>query len=150
MDIFTARLARSLDVPAIKVIADAHRNEVGFVMRPTLELAATHDRLLVVENNAGLIVGFCNYRHCKRFPGRTTVYEIAAAFYRQGIGQLLITSLLQEAKAHQQIYIYLKCVQGLASNDFYRKMGFSLVGVETGKKRPLNVWKRDVEAVVLC
>ncbi len=137
------RLAKSQDISSVKRIADAHRVELGFVMRPTLELAVAHDWLLVAEQD-GNIVGFCNYRHCTRVAGRTTIYEIVVSSPHQGIGRQLITAIIQDALQRNQSYLHLKCVQGLDANTFYAKMGFALVGIDEGKKRSLNIYKYDL------
>jgi len=128
------------DIDAIKRIADHNKESIGFVMRPALVFSLERGWLLVTEHE-GQIVGFCNYRHCR--DKHTTIYEICVALSMrgQGIGREMIDALIAEARIQRQFYIQLKAVVGLPANEFYAKCGFEHVGVDEGKKRPLNIWR---------
>jgi len=134
------RKATLQDIDAIKRIADANRETLGFVLRPALQENIEHSWGLVTEIG-GQIVGFVNYRH--RRDNQTTVYEICVAkeMRGQGIGQALIDALRQEAVSFRKAHIQLKVIVGIPANGFYEKCGFSLVDTLAGKRYKLNVWR---------
>lgn len=134
----SVRKATSDDLAAIKIIADSNKTALGFVTKPALLVGISRGWLLVAENESR-IIGFVHYRH--RRDGQTTVYEICVdqQFRGQGVGHLLIRSLIQEA----QLCICLKAVVGLPANGFYEHLGFELIRTEQGKKRALNVWRYE-------
>ncbi len=129
------RQAIENDLAAIKRIADANKSTLGFVMRPALQMALAYHWLLIAEQD-NQIVAFCNYRH--RRDGQTTIYEICVveAHRGTGIGRALIDALLPECLS----CVRLKAIVGISANEFYQHMGFVLLGVEEGRKRPLNIW----------
>ncbi len=65
---------------------------------------------------------------------RNTIQEIcvAEAFRGRGLGRKLVTALSNPLR--------LKCPVDNASNEFYRRLGFTLAEVVPGKKRDLNLW----------
>ena len=132
--------ATLLDLGELKELADAHKHELGFVLRPALARSITRGEVLVAENNTGLI-GFVEYHH--RQDEQTTLYHIIVApdYRRQGIGQRLIEQLADEARAADKKVIALKCPTTLPANDFYVCTGWLLAGSEPGKCRPLNLWQ---------
>lgn len=131
------------DLDPIKGIADKHRTELGFVMRPSLE-KSIHDHEIVVATSENVVVGFVHYHH--RRDLQTTLYHlVVCSEYRfLGIGNNLVTKLTEEARALGKVYVLLKCPVTLASNAFYERIGFKLNGTELGKERELNVWRYDV------
>lgn len=134
------RKATPSDLDAIKSIADAHRRELGFVLRPALAESIEREEMLVAENHQGLM-GFVEYHH--RQDEQTTLYHIVVApdHRRQGIGRQLIERLADEARAAGKEFIVLKCPATLPANDFYACTGWSLAGSESGKYCPLNLWQ---------
>jgi len=126
---FSVRLANLEDIDRIKLLADKHRKELGFIIRSALVDSVNHNRLLV-EDCSG---AFCNFR--KRKDNVTVIYEICvpAEFRNMGIGKLFIANIEKP--------IQLKCPVDNESNLFYNKLGFVLIRKETGKKRELNVWR---------
>lgn len=139
-DTLVIRKATLADLDAIKAIADLHRHELGFVMRPALARSIERGELIVAANSTGLIA-FVEYHH--RRDAQTTLYHIVVApdYLRQGIGQRLIEQMVNEARASGKEFIALKCPAALPANDFYARTGWSLVGCEAGKSRPLNLWR---------
>jgi len=139
MSDFVIRKATLADLDAIKSLTDAHRSELGFVMRPALAKSISQGEVFVAENNADL-VGFVEYHH--RRDEQTTLYHIAVEpdHRKQGIGRLLITSLANDAQQHDKTFIQLKCPTELSANHFYAHIGLTQVSVETGRRRPLAVW----------
>jgi N-acetylglutamate synthase-like GNAT family acetyltransferase len=139
------RKASLSDLDAIKHIADTNKDTIGFVMRPALQMALAKHWLLVAEQE-GRIIGFCNYRHCRN--GQTTIYELCVSeqYRRQGIGRALVEAVAGECVS----YIQLKAVATILANDFYKHLGFVLVGQEQGRKRPLNVWRYYAQPDLLC
>ena len=70
------RKATSQDLEAIKQIADANKEAIGFVLRPALAQNIKRGWVLVAERE-GVVIGFANYRH--RQDDQTTLYEICVA-----------------------------------------------------------------------
>jgi GNAT superfamily N-acetyltransferase len=134
------RKATAQDISAIKAIADANKQELGFVTRPALLFGIQKGWLLVAQCESG-IVGFVHYRH--RRDAQTTLYELCVEREHRdrGIGRLLIEALVDEARAQGKSYILLKAVVGIPANGFYEHIGFVLDRKEQGKKRALNAWK---------
>ena len=140
MNNFTVRQASLSDLDAIKSLADAHRNELGFVLRPALAKSIERSEVLVAENSTG-IVGFVEYHH--RRDEQTTLYHIAVQpDHRQlNIGRQLVQALRDDAGERKKAHIQLKCPVDLEANEFYERMGFVQTEVQPGKGRSLAVWR---------
>ncbi len=131
-------------VPAMKAIADANRDELGFVNRAKLIQAVTEDRIIVaILRNQ--VIGFVVFRH-RKTDTQTTLSEICLdqAERGQGYGRGLLDALYSDCIKHSRSVIKLKCPVDLAANAFYEHVGFQKVGTETGKKRQLNIWELPV------
>ena len=141
---FAIRKAAPSDVDAIKVIADAHRRELGFVLRPALAKSIDRAEVLVCEKKAHGLVGFVEYHH--RRDRQTTVYHIAvvSSHRRKGVGKALIDAIYSEALSLRKQTILLKCPIGVFAHDFYARLGFKSLGEATGKSRPLAIWQLSV------
>lgn len=137
---FHVRRGRSEDLDAIKAIADAHKHELGFVLRPALAESIDRGELFVAEND-NTVVGFVDFHH--RRDEQTTLYHIAVEpdKRRAGIGRALVEALVDDAREHGKSHVQLKCPQDLPANTFYRRLGFSHVDTQTGNQRPLSVWQ---------
>ncbi len=142
---FTLRQATPADLDTIKSLADAHRHELGFVIRPALARSIERSELIVATNSTSLIA-FVEYHH--RRDAQTTLYHIVVApdYRRQGIGRRLIERLADEARAAGKEVIALKCPAALPANGFYARTGWSLAGSEPGKHRSLNLWQLTLDA----
>lgn len=140
---FVIRQATLEDLGVVKQLADQHKPELGFVLRPALEKSIT-DQELLVAHIEGQVVGFVHYHHRK--DGQTTLYHIAvnANFRGQGIGKALVDALALESKLHGKERILLKCPADLAANSFYKSIGFSLLRDEEGNRRKLRVWGTQI------
>ncbi len=139
------RKAQLRDADALKMLADANRKELGFVLRPSLIESISRNQVLVaVTGTPELVVGFVEYRHRK--DEQTTLYHIlvSSEYRRRGIGRTLIRTLGFESMESGKGHILLKCPEDLESNTFYRSLGFQLVATENGKTRRLNVWRLDL------
>ena len=134
------RKAMTDDLDDIKVLADAHRNELGFVRRSALIEAINRQEVMVAHNHQAL-AGFVEYRHRK--DTQTTLYHLAVRpeYRRQGIGRVLMKALQAEAQATGKCKIRLKCPEDLPANHFYEHLGYQQVGIEIGKNRALLVWQ---------
>jgi N-acetylglutamate synthase-like GNAT family acetyltransferase len=140
----TLRKACERDLASIKPLLDAHRHELGFVIRPALQKRIQADEVLVACDIVGdveTIIGVMAYHH--RRDEQTTLYHIvvAPAWRKRGIGRRLIQALQQEAQRQGKHHIQLKCPCDLPANNFYPRLGFQLHEVQDGRKRALNVWR---------
>lgn len=132
------------DVPRIKELAEMERSAIGFMTRSTYKQAIENGQILVVMINDE-VVGFQYYYHRKR-DTQTTLYQktIDKEFRHQGLAKLLVDAVINEALLLGHKTVLLKCPVGLESNEFHRKIGFSLIGQEQGKKRKLNIWVKEI------
>lgn len=137
---YIVRKATPSDLGSTKVIADAHRHELGFVRRPALIRSIERREVFVAENSKGLI-GFVEYHH--RQDEQTTLYHIAVQsdYRRQGVGRQLVDALIHDAGERHKGFIQLKCPIDLEANTFYEQLGFSQVSIQLGKHRHLAVWR---------
>lgn len=128
------REATEEDIDAIIAAFRSHRDVFGFVRKVALAESIRRREVLVATSPS--IVGAMVFR--RRRDGGITVYDIAAAkgHQRYGIGSALIGAL-------PAVPIRLKCPVELSANAFYAARGFTLSAVEDGKRRRLNVWRRD-------
>ncbi len=127
------RVATEADIPHIIKIARQWPQELGYVMIPALRESIARGNLLVAES-LRQIVGFCNYR--ARRDNTQTVYEIAV--HRNWQGKGIGAGLLAAVPGP----IRLKCTTDNTANRFYETQGFTHQGIDSGKKRPLNIWHR--------
>lgn len=136
---FTFRKAKLSDLDPIKALADLHRNELGFVLRPALEKSIIENEIIIAEARK-VLIGFAHYRH--RRDQQTTLYHIVvhADFRGHGVGKRLIKALHKEASERGKKHILAKCPVSLEANKFYSRADFNLDRTEDGKSRPLNVW----------
>lgn len=136
---FTIRHATTSDLDAIKQLADANRESLGFVMRSALSFGMAKQWLIVAERQHQ-IIGFAHYRH--RRDGQTTLYEICvqAEMRGQGVGKVLVQHLCAEAALLGKSCLVLKTPIDLPANGFYQHLGFVCQETLPGKKRALNVW----------
>jgi len=136
---FEVRMAAEADLDGIKRLFDAHRNELGFVLRPSLVKSIQSHEMLVAVQGA-VVLGAVHYHH--RRDGQTTLYHIAvfSDFRRRKVGLGLVRALQAECQQRRARFILLKCPSELNANRFYEKAGFHLREKESGKHRALNIW----------
>jgi ribosomal protein S18 acetylase RimI-like enzyme len=137
---YIIRKAVRSDLDEIKTLADAHKRELGFTLRPTLAESIARGEVFVAADDADLI-GFVDYRHRK--DEQTTLYHLVVSpeWRQRGVGRGLIEALQTEATERGKDYILLKCPEDLPANAFYQKLGFELTTSENGRSRKLNVWR---------
>jgi N-acetylglutamate synthase-like GNAT family acetyltransferase len=135
------RSATRIDVPSIKALADAHRLELGFVLRPVI-LASADAHSVIVALSKGEVIGFVRFHH--RRDGITTIYEVCVDATRrmQGIGRRLVDVLRSKAKTLGHSSMKLKCPEGVAANEFYACIGMTHTSIEKGRRRRLMVWRQ--------
>lgn len=133
--------ATTKQVASMKKIADANRDEVGFVNRAKFDQVIKEDRIIVAILRRK-VIGFVIFRH-RKTDTQTTLSEICLdhAVRGQGYGRGLINALHQDCILNCHTYIRLKCPADLAANAFYEHVGFQKVGMEAGKIRQLNIWE---------
>ncbi|MDW8028413.1 MAG: N-acetyltransferase [Armatimonadota bacterium] len=147
------RWAKKGDLDKVRILAQAHRNELGFVHEAVLKKAIVENRLFVAVSNSSssfashsssCLIGFVHFR-CSR-DGHATIYEIAVApeWRRQGVGKELVKAVIWEAIKRGCRTLRLKCPIDLPANGFYSRLGFVRIAIEDGKKRPLAVWELDL------
>lgn len=145
------RRATKRDVTKIKILADAHRHELGFVRETALADAVAEKRLFVaVQTPRSMlrapcsVIGFVHFRCC--LDGHATIYEIAVApkWRGRGVGKALVNAVVTEAQKHGCRILRLKCPVDLPANGFYAHLGFNRISVETGKNRPIAVWELPI------
>lgn len=137
---FQIRKGKLQDLDVIKRIADAHRNELGFIRRPALLQSIEREEVFVAVTETDL-VGFVEYHH--RRDQQTTLYHIVVVPEMRccGIGNALFEALRVEASEKRKAFIRLKCPAELSANEFYASLGLERVTEENGKVRPLVVWE---------
>jgi N-acetylglutamate synthase-like GNAT family acetyltransferase len=135
------RWAQEKDVEAVKRLTDENRGAFGFVVRASLEERVRKGGLLVAEQQRAL-VGFVSFHH--RRDGWTTIHELCtrAENRKRGVGRALVQQVEQEALHKRQNGVRLKCPLDLPANGFYARLGFTRVGIEEGKRRPLAIWEK--------
>lgn len=133
------------ELDAVKSVADACRNELGFVVRASLEKAVLEGELLVARRvEDQFVLGFAWF-HCTR-SGYVTIYEIAVhpEWRGVGVGKALINRIAEEAQRKRMRKLRLKCPVDLPANGFYSHLGFNRVAVEDGRHRALAIWEKDL------
>lgn len=130
--------ANTDDIPAIQKIARQFSNELGFVMRVSLERAIAKSELHVAKNPDGEVIGFVNWHRVKigKNKNTSTIYEIAVHkdYAKKGVGRNLLWSV--------PCPIRLKVTtDNDRANAFYQSINMQLVTTEQGRKRPLNVYE---------
>lgn len=143
MSIYHIRKGKLADLDQVKALADAHKRELGFVLRPALKKSIDRGELLVAENGTG-VIGFVDFHH--RQDERTTLYHIAVEISQRGkgIGRALVDTLVDDACDHSKSFIQLKCPEDLPANRFYQHLGFKKLRVDAGNRRALLVWQMRV------
>lgn len=103
-----------------------------------LNEAAQRGELLLVEG------GLLHYH--KRRDGTLTIREIVVLpFHRgRGLGRWLVGKAMQFSGCTKAT---ARCPEDLASNGFWKAIGFRLERVEPGRKRRINVWVCDLSSV---
>ncbi len=127
------------DAEVCQGIVRENAEAFGFVNLASLREAARRGELLVCEVD-GEVVGFVSWYGRK--DGWNTIYEVAVrrGYKGVGIGRSLVYAVPTPVR--------LKCPADMVgSNMFYAGLGFEMVGVEDGHKRPLNVWEMRLLAI---
>lgn len=127
-----------------KAVSNKYKQELGFVNSAALAESDSRQCLEVLKG-----VGFAHFHH--RRDGQTTIYSLAVLPPEKlaGWGRLLFYRVLCSAIESRSNCIVARCPEDLHSNGFYRSIGFELAGVESGKKRRLNVWRYQISSPLL-
>jgi len=131
--------ASSEELFQIKVLADVHRQEIGFVNRAVLAEAIASGEILYHP------FGFLHFHH--RRDKISTLYHLCVSpdHRRLGMGRQLICAWEKHSRKCGITKLRLKCPLDIEANGFYNKMGFYRVQIEPGKRRSLVVWEK-----ILC
>lgn len=130
---FLIRLAKNEDYPFIKKISNQWKSELGFVMRVAIEESIKKDEVYVATID-NIVIGFVHFH--KRKDGWNTIHEIGIdkEYIKKGIGK----KLFMKVPFPRQLKT---TVDNDNANNFYKKMGMSLIKVINGRKRNLNFWQ---------
>jgi ribosomal protein S18 acetylase RimI-like enzyme len=137
------------DLAAVKAVADRHRTELGFILRPVIQASIQEGALWVARaGEGGEIVGFVRFHH--RLDKVTTIYDICVshAARGRGVGRKLIAAVRAQALMAHHHALVLKAPEELPANDFYRALGFVDRGLERGRKRRLRTWMLPLDELV--
>jgi len=145
---FKVSFAEPSDIEAIKAMADLHRRELGFVLRPALGDAIERKWVLLARiRTSGESVGFVHFRH--RRDLYTKIYQICVVplYRKQGVATQLLAALKHSARRAGQVILTLQCPEDLPANSFYRDTGFKDGPVLNGRKRRLIIWSLPLSDV---
>lgn len=121
---------------ALQSLTRRFPDELPFVMLPQLTRSIERRSLLVAEVD-GNVVGFVHWN--ARRDGWHTLYELVVHedYQRTGVGRNLLYACPTPVR--------LRCtVDNDRANRFYENAGMRLAGTESGSKRMLNVWERNI------
>ncbi len=156
---FVVRDGMVRDLKGIIKIVNSKNNRASFgwvakvvlkdaIKRQKKDGAASQHHLRVVLRMQGKreeVVAWTRSYH--RLDGATTFHELGVAEDCQsmGIGAYLMAETLKVCRARGMQILRIKTVVGLRSNAYYPRFGFVKVGVEKGRKRPLNVYELPLQ-----
>lgn len=129
-------------IDGAKQLADANRPIFGFLTRGAFH-AALQERCLIIALRNNNVVGFLRYHHRKR-DRQTTLYDICVAKEArgEGIGQQMLSLLIERCHALNRETVVLKCPVQLDANKFYARNGFICAETLIGKHQRINVWRK--------
>ncbi len=141
-------MAEEHHLTLVKQLSEHYKHELGFVNREILRKAISTRSLLIASekgDTSALLTGMVHFY--VRRDNVVTLYSIvvAEAHRRRGTGRLLFNELVNITRTLGGTQIRLKCPADLPANLFYQHLGFEVVMVEPGKRRPLNVWIYKIE-----
>lgn len=141
MTSITVRLANLNDISACKAIADAHRDELGFIVAASFADSIRRGQLLIAERDEK-VLGFVRFNHRVR-GNETALYDICVtkSAQGQGVGRLLVETLIESCRLRGRHSIILRCPENLVANSFYAHLGFQRMTTEQGRRRPLVLWR---------
>lgn len=133
----TIKFAQIKDLDWIKPLADRHRREFSFINRAILRKGIESQEILCIPDK-----GFLHFHH--RQDARSTLYHLCVLQEerRRGLGKLLVSAWEDNARKNGVKILQLKCPINLDANEFYRKIGFTQVEIQEGKRRNLTVWNK--------
>lgn len=134
--------AQPEDLFQIKVLADAHRQELGFVDRATLAHAIAHQEVLYVPH------GFLHFHH--RRDNISTLYHfcVSREYRRLWIARQLIEAWEKHSRSQGIQTLRLKCPLNLEANGFYLR-NLALFEIVYHLAKTLRNWEL-VGIIVLC
>ena len=127
------------DLRALKLLADRHKLELGFVLAPALQEGITNGQVYIIKRSSQ-VLAFVHFRH--RRDAVTKIYQICVdcSAQRKGLGMAMLEAVRKDALQRGQVEITLMCPTDLLAKGFYKRMGFSLLQTISGKRRALNIW----------
>ena len=124
-------------------IARQWRNELGFVHTKAARARGELLEAYADGIQGGPLVGFVD--HHMRCDGQLTIYAVAIdrEFQRQGWASWMIEYIARVCRATS---IVAKCTtDNEGGNAFWQAIGFTLIRVEEGKHRRLNVYRKELQ-----
>jgi ribosomal protein S18 acetylase RimI-like enzyme len=135
--------------------ADSNRDALGFLPSQAYEQAASQGTLFIAsqatadggERYAGHILFGASYPHAR-------IYQlfVAPASRANGIGRMLIESLVEFTEAKQYLSVIAKVADDLSANGFYKALGFETLGTKAGgasRGRTINIRVRQLNTPAL-
>lgn len=113
------------------ILFGRHREELGFIMRKSIEQAEARNELFVTSAGAAMV--------WNRRDTQTTIHAICSE--EPGQGSRLLQLIVSDCRARGQTCLVAKCVASLPADRWYARRGFVVLRSEPGKWRPLNVWQ---------
>ena len=135
--------------------ADTNRDALGFLPSQAYEQAASQGTLFIAlqvtgdggERYAGHILFGASYPHAR-------IYQlfVAPASRANGIGRMLIESLVEFTEAKQYLSVIAKVADDLSANGFYKALGFETLRTKAGgasRGRTINIRVRQLNTPAL-
>jgi GNAT superfamily N-acetyltransferase len=132
-------------IPAVKLLADSHRDELGFHTQQSY-LDSLRQGELIVATLDRRVVGFVRFH--KRRDHAATIYEIATApdLQRKGVARRLLGAVIEDCRWKGARVLRLSCPAELPANAFYEAVGFARSSARSrpGRDRPLIEWQMPI------
>ena len=147
----TIREASQEDAPAIMVLSEASKDELGAIGQHRQWLMQQIDvgDVLVAETDERELVGFVVFNHNSITEDEhSTIYYLCthSTYRRRGIGKRLMEAVALDARLYSKKRIILKCPSHLSANHFYQSIGYTLEGNETHQEGGrFNVWTLSLQ-----
>ena len=133
-------------VPRVRLLADEHRAELGFLPASAYNEAVAKDNLWVAIDDRSELSGYLLLGG--RHPRMKVFHLCTHPDHRSsGVGQALVSELAKYAAASGWHRITARVSTHLPANRFWQRVGFHIIGQVPGSKShgtTINVYARDL------